>query len=171
MSEGGQHSVILLTGCNLGNKEQTLETAAEMIHKRVGRVVTRSQILYSEAWGFSANEQFANQALEVLTDLEPIALLDTTQAIEHELGRNRTEEQSIKQVSGQKYCSRTIDIDIIFYDQLIMHSTRLTLPHPLMHKREFVLRPITQIACKRLHPELQLTVEQMLDRLTTNAEG
>ena len=159
------HSVIVLTGCNMGNKEQTLLRAARMLDERVGRVVAHSDILYSEAWGFSAEEQFANQALELLTPLEPLQLLDTTQAIEQELGRNRAKELAEKELSGERYCSRTMDIDIMFYDDATMQSERLTLPHPLMQLREFALRPMAQIAAHRQHPLLEKTVEEMLREL------
>lgn len=159
------HSVIVLTGCNIAPKEQTLQRAAELLDERVGRVVAKSEILYSEAWGFSAEERFANQALELLTRLEPLQLLDLTQAIERELGRDRESESAIKSASGERYCSRTIDIDIMFYDDVTMQSPRLTLPHPLMQEREFTLRPMAQIAPERRHKELGMTVAEMLQEI------
>ena len=164
---GGEvlHSVILLTGCNIGPKEQTLQRAVELLNERVGRVVAKSEILYSEAWGFSAEEKFANQALELHTQLEPLQLLDLTQAIERELGRDRARESAEKSASGEQYCSRTMDIDIMFYDDVMMQSERLTLPHPLMQEREFALRPMAQIAAKRLHPRLGKTVAELLNDL------
>lgn len=165
MNQCGLHSVVVLTGCNLGDKEQTLQRAAQLLHKRVGQVAQQSHIHYSEAWGFSTEELFANQALELLTRLEPMQLLDATQAIERELGRDRDAEQSEKATSGERYCSRTIDIDIIFYDNCVSRSQRLTLPHALMHQREFALRPIAEILPQRIHPLLGKTVKEMLDEI------
>lgn len=165
MNQCGLHSVVVLTGCNLGDKEQTLRRAAQLLDERIGQVAQSSDIHYSEAWGFSAEEQFANQALELLTRLEPLELLDATQAIERELGRDRDAEQSKKATSGERYCSRTIDIDIMFYDQTMIQSQRLTLPHPLMQEREFALRPMVEIAPQRLHPLLGKTVKEMLDEI------
>lgn len=165
MSGEGLHSVIVLTGCNIGPKGQTLQQAAAMLDERVGRVVAKSEILYSEPWGFAAEELFANMALELLTHLTPLEVLDRTQTIEQELGRNRTTEQAEKALSGERYCSRTMDIDIMFYDDTIVRSERLTLPHPLMQKREFALRPMAQFAANRRHPALGKTVAEMLNDL------
>ena len=162
MSQKQPHSLILLTGCNIEPKRELLVRAAELLHQRVGRVVAHSDIYLTEAWGFSTDELFANMALELQTTLEPLEVLDLTQAIEQELGRDRVKEQEQKAASGERYCSRTMDIDIMFYDDATMQSERLTLPHPLMQLREFALRPMAQIAAHRQHPLLEKTVEEML---------
>ena len=89
----------------------------------------------SEPWGFPAAERFSNQALEVSTDLTPHEVLDACQRIERELGRNRAAEAVEKASSGAVYCSRPIDIDIIFYDDEVIGDERLTVPHPLLAER------------------------------------
>ena len=168
MSQKQPHSLILLTGCNIEPKRELLIRAAELLHQRVGRVVAHSDIYLTEAWGFSADELFANMALELQTTLEPLEVLDLTQAIEQELGRDRTKEQEQKAASGERYCSRTMDIDLMFYDDQVIQSERLTVPHPLMQEREFALRPMAEIAPHRLHPTLGRSIEQMLEDIEKN---
>ena len=163
MSQKQPHSLIVLTGCNIEPKQELLIRAAEMLHQRVGRVVAHSDIHYSEAWGFEADELFANMALELQTTLEPLEVLDLTQAIEQELGRDRAKEKVAKAVSGERYGSRTMDIVLMFYDDEVIQSERLTIPHPLMQEREFALRPMAEIAPERLHPTLGRSIKQMLE--------
>ena len=157
----GRHSVALLTGSNFRGKEQILSRAAECIAERMGTIVRASQIHYSEAWGFKSESEFANQALIVETSLQPLEVLTLTQAIEQELGRDRTEEAREREATGQRYASRVVDIDIIFYDDYVCEDERLTLPHRLMHEREFVLRPLCEVAAEWRHPRLGVTVEEM----------
>ena len=151
----GRHSVALLTGSNFRGKEQILSRAADCIAERMGTIVRASQIHYSEAWGFKCESEFANQALIVETSL--------TQAIEQELGRDRTEEAREREATGQRYASRVVDIDIIFYDDYICEDERLTLPHRLMHEREFVLRPLCEVAAEWRHPIIGRTTQEMLE--------
>ena len=157
----GRHSVALLTGSNFRGKEQILSRAAGCIAERVGTIVRASQICYSEAWGFKCESEFANQALIVETSLQPLEVLTLTQAIEQELGRDRTEEAREREATGQRYASRVVDIDIIFYDDYVCEDERLTLPHRLMHEREFVLRPLCEVAAEWRHPIIGRTVEEM----------
>jgi 2-amino-4-hydroxy-6-hydroxymethyldihydropteridine diphosphokinase len=168
MSQKQPHSLILLTGCNIEPKRELLIRAAELLHQRVGRVVAHSDIYLTEAWGFSADELFANMALELQTTLEPLEVLDLTQAIEQELGRDRAKEQEQKAASGERYCSRTMDIDLMFYDDQVIQSERLTVPHPLMQEREFALRPMAEIAPHMLHPTLGRSIGQMLEDIEKN---
>ena len=88
-----------------------------------------------------------------------------TQAIEREWGRDRVAECEEKLLTGERYASRVVDIDIIFYDDIVVESEKLTLPHPLMHKREFVLRPMLEVAAEWRHPILGLTTEEMIERV------
>lgn len=168
MSQKQPHSLILLTGCNIEPKRELLVRAAELLHQRVGRVVAHSDIYLTEAWGFSTDELFANMALELQTTLEPLEVLDLTQAIEQELGRDRVKEQEQKAASGERYCSRTMDIDLMFYDDQVIQCERLTVPHPLMQEREFALRPMAEIAPHRLHPTLGRSIGQMLEDIEKN---
>ena len=124
------HRVTLLLGCNIGDREATLRRATDLLKERVGEIVGCSKIYSTRAWGFQSEELFANQAVVLLTELEPEPLLDSTQAIEQELGRDRAKEREIKNLSGERYCSRTMDIDIMFYDDEVIATPRLTIPHP-----------------------------------------
>lgn len=163
MESGIRHSVLLLTGSNFRGKEQILQRAAERIAEQVGPIERASQIYYSEAWGFKCESEFANQALIVETSLQPLEVLMKTQAIERELGRDRVAESEEKLLTGERYASRVVDIDIIFYDDIVVESEELTLPHPLMHEREFVLRPMLEVAAEWRHPIIGRTVEEMLE--------
>lgn len=154
---------MLLTGSNFRGKEQILQRAAECIAEQVGPIERASQIHYTEAWGFSCEEEFANQALMVGTDLSADEVLMKTQDIERELGRDRKAESEEKLLTGERYASRVVDIDIIFYDDIVVESEELTLPHPLMHEREFVLRPMLEVAPAWRHPILEQTVEEMIE--------
>ena len=124
--------VALLLGGNQGDVKRTLQTAQQLVNSRVGAVLRCSHRYESEPWGFPAAERFSNQALEVSTDLTPHEVLDACQRIERELGRNRAAEAVEKARTGVNYTSRPIDIDILFYDDEVIDSERLTVPHPLM---------------------------------------
>lgn len=156
--------VILLTGGNLGDVKRTLQTAQQLINARIGAVLHCSHRYESEPWGF-AGPKFSNQALEVSTDLEPLEVLDAVQQIERELGRNRAAEALEKASSGARYVSRPVDIDILFYDDLVLDSERLCLPHPRLAEREFALVPLCEIVRSRRHPVTGLSVAEMLDAL------
>ena len=160
-----RHRATLLLGGNKGDMPATFHHALELLVERVGEVVASSQIYRSEAWGFDCEEEFSNQAVEVITPLEPEALLDATQSIEQELGRNRTQEFEQKSLSGARYCSRTIDIDIMFYDDEVISTPRLTVPHQLMHLREFALEPLLELEPQRVHPELGLSIKELYENL------
>lgn len=156
--------VILLTGGNLGDVRRTLQCAQQLVNARVGAVLRCSHRYESEPWGFDG-PKFSNQALEVSTDLAPEEVLDAVQQIERELGRNRAAETLEKASTGARYVSRPVDIDIIFYDDLVVGSERLTLPHPRLAEREFALVPLAEIVRSRKHPVTRLTVGEMLDAL------
>ena len=141
--------VALLLGGNQGDVKRTLQTAQQLVNSRVGAVLRCSHRYESEPWGFPAAERFSNQALEVSTDLTPHEVLDACQRIERELGRNRAAEAVEKASSGAVYCSRPIDIDIIFYDDEVIGDERLTVPHPLLAEREFALVPLCEIIRQR----------------------
>ena len=136
--------VALLLGGNQGDVKRTLQTAQQLVNSRVGAVLRCSHRYESEPWGFPAAERFSNQALEVSTDLTPHEVLDACQRIERELGRNRAAEAIEKASSGAVYCSRPIDIDIIFYDDEVIGDERLTVPHPLLAEIESAAAQIAQ---------------------------
>ncbi|MDE6721292.1 MAG: 2-amino-4-hydroxy-6-hydroxymethyldihydropteridine diphosphokinase [Bacteroidaceae bacterium] len=132
------HLVYLSLGTNLGDKEQNLLSAISEIGRRIGPIKAQSAFLVTEPWGFESENTFLNAAVRVETELSPIALLDETQQIERTLGRTH------KTADGQ-YHDRIIDIDILLYDDLHIATPRLTIPHPHMHKRDFVLIPLHEI--------------------------
>lgn len=146
-------------GANLGQREKTLQRAIERIQETIGPIVARSAFYHSEPWGFSSENTFLNACLIVETDLDARACLRLTQNIEKELGRTMKTENA-------QYHDRLIDIDILFYDNLILNEKDLTIPHPLLHKREFVLKPLSEIAADFKHPVLQKSVAELLAILT-----
>lgn len=160
--------VVLLLGGNQGDVKRTLQTAQQLINSRVGAVLRCSHRYESEPWGFRSPDRFSNQALEVSTDLTPHEVLDACQAIERDLGRNRAAEAIEKASSGAPYGSRTIDIDVIFYDDLVLDDERLTIPHPLLAERAFALTPLNEIMRQHRHPVTGATVGEMLEALRNN---
>ena len=157
--------VVLLAGGNLGDVKSRLQRAQKLVNERVGAVLRCSHRYESEPWGFAAAGRFSNQAMEISTDLAPEEVLDAVQAIEAELGRDRAAEQREKARSGAAYVSRPIDIDILFYDDLVLASERLALPHALLAEREFALVPLCEIMRSRRHPVSGRTMGELLDDL------
>ena len=129
---------ILSLGTNLGDKENNLLSAISEIERRIGPVRAQSAFLATEPWGFDSQNTFLNAAIRIETKFSPLELLDETQQIERDLGRKH------KSVNGQ-YHDRIIDIDILLYDDLHISTPRLTIPHPHMHERDFVIIPLKEI--------------------------
>ena len=161
------HQAVLLSGSNMGDSHDLLGRAVALINERIGRVERLSDIYTSEPWGTFADDAkpFLNQGMVVSTDLTPLQLLDAIHTIEQELGRIRTHEQSHPDTGSRIYTSRTIDIDIIFYDDLTLRTATLEIPHPRAHLRAFVLRPLAEIIPQYTHPVLQRTVAQMVEEV------
>ena len=128
----------LSLGSNLGDREQMLNRAIALIGERVGEVQRVSSFIETEPWGFKSKHPFLNAACLVLTTLSPEQCLETTQQIEQELGRKRKSRNGI-------YHDRPIDIDLLMYDDLELSTPKLTLPHPRMKEREFVMIPLREI--------------------------
>ena len=139
------HRAIILAGGNIGNVAERFIEAERALAERGVEVVKRSQNYESRAWGFESEMLFVNVAWEVATELEAEKLLDALQTVENLLGRNRAEEQKIKAESGERYCSRTLDLDILFYDEECIATERLKVPHPLIMEREFVITPLCEL--------------------------
>lgn len=152
-----QKKVYLLLGSNMGNRFQLLYAAKEQIENRVGKLVASSAFYETEAWGKEDQDLFINQALVVETKLSAEAVLETVLNIEEELGRERSE----------RWAARLIDIDLIFFEnEIIAVPDKLTIPHPQMQYRRFVLQPLSEIAGQFMHPVLQQTVSDILTTLT-----
>lgn len=132
------HTAYLSLGTNLGDKENNLLSAISEIERRIGPVRAQSAFLATEPWGFDSQNTFLNAAIRIETKFSPLELLDETQQIERDLGRKH------KSVNGQ-YHDRIIDIDILLYDGLHISTPRLTIPHPHMHERDFVIIPLKEI--------------------------
>ena len=145
----------LLLGTNLGNRELLLQRAREGIGKYCGRIIKASQIYETEPWGFEADVFFLNQALLIETTLSPIELLNQCLDIEDVLGRVRAR-------GAERYSSRNIDIDILFYDDVVRETHELTVPHPRLHLRKFALEPLAEVAPEWRHPVLGFTIGEMM---------
>lgn len=144
-------------GTNLGNRHNNMLTAIALLSERVGKILALSALYETEPWGFESENTFLNVALSMETEYQPMELLSITQDVEQEMGRTAK--------SNGSYQDRLIDIDLLTYDQLIWESPILVLPHPLMHEREFVLKPLVEIAPDLVHPILNKTMSQLYDRL------
>ena len=155
--------VVLLTGGNLGPVAENLEAASRAVAQEVGPIVGRSSVRESEAWGFEAKERFLNQVLVVDTELEPQEVLGRCQHIEQRFGRVRH--------PGQGYASRTMDIDILFYDRRIIDTPELRIPHPLIGERDFVLAPLEEVMGDFIHPVSGRTISQMRRSLLEREPG
>lgn len=138
------HIVYLSLGTNLGDKEHNLVSAITEIGRRIGPVRAQSAFLATEPWGFESENTFLNAAVRVETELSPHALLKVTQQIERDMGRTQKSSANC-QLSTVNYQDRIIDIDILLYDDLHIDTPRLTIPHPLMQQRDFVLIPLKEI--------------------------
>lgn len=150
-----KHDVYLLLGSNIASRIDYLNTAKRLIGEELGYIQTTSSIYESESWGFEADMAFLNQVVLLRTNLEASALLRETQQIEKQLGR-------IKKVEGV-YSSRTIDIDILFYDQIVLSIPGLEIPHKQIQNRRFTLLPLVEIAAELQHPALQKSCSQLLE--------
>ncbi|MGL5317891.1 MAG: 2-amino-4-hydroxy-6-hydroxymethyldihydropteridine diphosphokinase [Bacteroidales bacterium] len=149
-----KYPVFLGLGTNLGNLEQNLNKAIEEIEKRVGKVISQSAFYRTEPWGFDSPHTFLNAVLCIETLLQPKDLLHETQHIEKHLGRTKK--------SNGSYSDRIIDIDILLYDDLILESETLTIPHPLLHHRDFVLIPLCEIAPNLHHPKTNIKLSELI---------
>ncbi|MBQ7462048.1 MAG: 2-amino-4-hydroxy-6-hydroxymethyldihydropteridine diphosphokinase [Bacteroidaceae bacterium] len=136
--KGDGGSLYLSLGSNLGDRADMLRRAIALIDERIGTVQRVSSFIETEPWGFRSKHPFLNAACLVLTTLSPEECLEATQQIERELGRKKKSRNGI-------YHDRPIDIDLLMYDDLRLSTPTLTLPHPHMYERDFVMIPLREI--------------------------
>ncbi|WP_185859331.1 2-amino-4-hydroxy-6-hydroxymethyldihydropteridine diphosphokinase [Blattabacterium cuenoti] len=149
-----EHHVFLLQGSNKKNRKEYLNQSLILISKKIGKVIKKSSYFESEAWNMKNSPSFYNRALYVKTSHSPISLLENILNIEFLIGRKKNH-------TGE-YEDREIDIDILFYDHIIIYSSILTIPHPLLHMRKFVLEPMCEISPNKSHPIFNLTLLEIL---------
>ena len=142
-------------GTNIGNKRRNMITAAALLAERVGDILALSGFYETEPWGFESENFFLNAAVKLKTSFSPLELLRITQRIE--LGR--------AEKSSGVYHDRIIDIDILLYEDEVLQIPELTLPHPLMHERKFVMEPLAEIAPFVVHPVLKERIIDLKERL------
>ena len=147
-------NVYLSIGTNLGDRLKNIKSAEEFIILRIGNIKLSSHIYETEPWGYVSENKFYNQCLQVETPLSPEKLIEIIHKIEKDASR-------IKEESN--YSDRTLDIDILFYDNLIIASEKIKIPHPRLHLRKFVLAPLAEIAPHLMHPVLNMTIIQLLE--------
>ncbi len=150
----------LLTGSNLGDRIGTLTAATKAIAERIGPVTKASHFYETQAWGHVDQPDYINQALEVMTTLKPHEVLHTIWQIEATLGRTRR----------SKWEARPIDIDILFYENLVIDTPELRIPHPLLPRRNFALIPMLEIAPLKRHPVLKMTIEELYEASTDDLD-
>lgn len=148
-----KHTIYLLLGSNLGDRETNLGMARSLIENSLGTIIQSSSIYESAAWGKEDQPDFLNQVIKIQTQINPHALLEKLAWAETSLGRLRE----------VKWGERIIDIDILFYENEIIEEEKLTIPHPGIPIRRFTLLPLSEIAPDLIHPLLKKSIRELLD--------
>ncbi len=138
-------------GSNLGNREENCERAIKLLEADNIKVKKRSSMIESEPWGMEDQPKFINMAVEIETDLEQEQLLSLLKRIEFKIGRRPAE----------RWGAREIDLDILLYDDLILKTPELEIPHPHIAERKFVLKPLAEIAPEKIHPVLKKSIKDL----------
>ncbi len=147
------NTIFLSIGSNSGNRVAHLNQILTRIHNQAGKINAMSHVYETTPWGFESNDVFLNLAVEIESDLSPHNLLNSLQHIE---------QTSKKKSSGDQYISRTADIDILLYNDIIMTDNDLVVPHPLMHLRAFCIIPLSDIAAHLLHPVFRKKIREFV---------
>ncbi len=148
--------IILLSGSNLGDRHSFINNAEKRINEMIGVINKRSSVYETEPWGFRTGHLFLNQVVIVKSDYNPHEVLKKIKVIEKESGRGKS--------AGSYYESRTIDIDILFYECHIIKTHDLEIPHPRLHERRFTLVPLNEIMPGFVHPVFNITIHQLLKK-------
>lgn len=148
-----QHTAYLLLGSNIGDRQQHLATALRKIGDKVGLIQKVSSAYQTQPWGVTNQDDYLNMAAQISTSLSPEALFERLKVMEEEEGRSRLVQNE----------PRTLDIDILFYDELVIAAEHLTIPHPRLHLRRFVLIPMVDISPRFIHPVLKKSMQALLD--------
>lgn len=151
------NTAFLLLGGNIGDVGQRFRSAYEIIEKNAGKIISYSSIYETAPWGFEAKSNFLNQVIKIETLLDSTELLNVILKAEKMLGRER---------GNKKYTSRKIDIDILFFNDEVIHTPNLVIPHPKLHERKFTLVPLFEIAPDLFHPQLKKSISILVDECT-----
>ena len=150
------NGIYILLGTNLGDRSANLLKAKELISRSVGSIITESSIYKTSAWGNTNQPEFYNQVIELDTSLAPQAALTSLLTIEEEMGRVRNE----------KWGPRIIDLDILLWQDRVINSSNLVVPHPGIPNRKFTLMPLAELIPTYVHPEHKNTIAEMLEACT-----
>ncbi len=153
MKAGYRYIFSLSLGSNLGDRAGNIALAKKEIEKAGNTVLSESGIYESSPWGYESEHAFYNQCIEAGSHLEPLDFLVMVKRIEKEMGRVKTDD---------RYVDRIIDIDILFCDDLIVNMDELTIPHPYLQERRFVLLPLAEITPGKIHPVSNYSVLELL---------
>lgn len=153
------HKTVLLLGSNMGDSKGLILKAKNLLEIKLGSCIKSSSIYESESWGFKTTDSFLNQVLVFENELRPQEILLIALELEIELGRVRNKKG---------YSSRTMDIDLLFYDQEIIKQDDLEIPHPRLHLRRFTLEPLVEILPDFIHPIFNKTLHKLLVNCTDN---
>ena len=152
------NTVYIQLGSNIGERESFIAKSMEQIEENVGEIIIASSVFETIPWGNENQNNFLNSVIKIKTPFDSFKVLKKSQEIENNLGRVRL----------RKWGERTIDIDILFYNNKIINTKELTIPHPLIQKRKFVLVPLSEIAPNYMHPILKKSISTLLSECKDN---
>ncbi|MBR2261698.1 MAG: 2-amino-4-hydroxy-6-hydroxymethyldihydropteridine diphosphokinase [Paludibacteraceae bacterium] len=150
-------NVYIGLGSNLGDRKKNITNATVILGSVMGDIKILSSIYETKPWGFSSDNLFLNAVILIETDCTPETCLQMAKRIEEEMGRTYAHHE--------RYEDRVIDIDILLYDDITIHTEKLTIPHPLIQERKFVLQPLSEIAPELIHPVLNKPIKDLLEEL------